>query len=357
MGTKNPPLVDVLPDKPLADHSAQLAHIRARHGLARHAPGQRVVESFLQGKSENTLAAYSRDLNKFAAWLRAEDRVQAVEALLSLPHGEANELAGIYRGDMLAQGLSPATINRRLTCLRQVVAIGNMLGIISWKLMVPAIEAEKYRETAGPGIEAVREMFAALDDGRLIRRDKNGHPLPSSERLNTRNRALLALLYDLALRRSAVCSLDMEHLDMDAGTAMVKIKGRHAREKKVLPEVTQRELKKWLEVRGPSPGAVFTGRGGKGRLTPSAIWRIIKSLGKAVGIRTWPHGLRHTAITDLLDQSDGNIRMAQEFSGHKNPATLQIYDDHRMAAGAKAAEMVATNRKQQLSKEEKNDSD
>jgi integrase len=42
-----------------------------------------------------------------------------------------------------------------------------------------------------------------------------------------------------------------------------------------------------------------------------------------------PHGLRHTAITAALDETNGNVRAAREFSGHASIEVLMRYDDNR----------------------------
>jgi integrase/recombinase XerC len=41
-----------------------------------------------------------------------------------------------------------------------------------------------------------------------------------------------------------------------------------------------------------------------------------------------PHGLRHTAITAVLD-AGASTRDAQRFSRHEDPRTLLRYDDNR----------------------------
>jgi site-specific recombinase XerD len=66
------------------------------------------------------------------------------------------------------------------------------------------------------------------------------------------------------------------------------------------------------------------------RLTGGGIWKIVRRLGAAAGltVRARPHGLRHTAITRLLDMG-ADLRDAAQFSRHKSIQTLFIYDDRR----------------------------
>jgi integrase/recombinase XerC len=75
---------------------------------------------------------------------------------------------------------------------------------------------------------------------------------------------------------------------------------------------------------------------------------LVARLAKAAGVDITPHGLRHTAITELLEATDSDVRMAQRFARHSNPATTMIYDDNRKhlaARGVKALEDHATSKK------------
>jgi integrase/recombinase XerC len=74
-----------------------------------------------------------------------------------------------------------------------------------------------------------------------------------------RDRALLRCLYDLGLRRAEVLNLDLEDLDLEAGTVAVLGKGRTSKVKLTLPPETRKALEAWIGVRGVAPGPLFTG--------------------------------------------------------------------------------------------------
>src|SRR5262249_29404237 len=80
---------------------------------------------------------------------------------------------------------------------------------------------------------------------------------------------------------------------------------------------------------------------GDGRLTGSALYQIVRRLGAAVGLKTGPHALRHSAITDALDLTGGDVRAVQRFSRHKDLRTLMIYDDRRTDVAGDVARKVA----------------
>src|SRR5437016_2270416 len=105
-------------------------------------PHERLIVAFLSGRSPRTLLAYGRDLDHFANWSNAPSRAEAARLLLSAAAGAANEAVLSYRSHLLACGLSPATVNRRLAALRSLVKLGEVLGLVNWHLQVPGIRSQ-----------------------------------------------------------------------------------------------------------------------------------------------------------------------------------------------------------------------
>lgn len=297
------------------------------------APGEpSLVAAFLAGRSPRTLRAYGEDLRDFAtfAGFPPEGLEAATAALLGAGQGEANRLALAYRAHLLERGLAPATVNRRLAALRSLVTLARTLGRCPWTLEVPSVASESYRDTAGPGAGGVRQLLGLLaeDDS------------PKA----TRDRALLRLLADLALRRAEAVALDVEDVDLEAGTVTILGKGRREPERLTLPSPTRAALAAWLAIRGASPGPLFPSldRARPGhRLTGHSVYRIVQALGRRVGLTVRPHGLRHAAITTALDANGGNLRATQRFSRHRDVRTLQRYDDNRADLAGETARLVA----------------
>jgi integrase/recombinase XerC len=299
--------------------------------LAAAGPGQRLLAAFLAGRSPQTVRAYRQDLADFAAFVGAASAPEAAQQWLACGPGAANERALGYKADLLGRGLAAATVNRRLAALRSLLKLGRTLGLVGWSLEVEGLRSEPYRDTRGPGRDGFRRMLSIL----ARRTDAKG----------LRDWALLRLLYDLGLRRKEVVGLDMEDLDLEGATVMILGKGRTSKEKLSLPAPTRRALWDWLQVRGATPGPLFTSldraKKGDGRLTGSALYQIVRRLGAAVGLKTWPHALRHSAITDALDLTGGDVRAVQRFSRHRDLRTLLIYDDRRTDVAGDVARKVA----------------
>jgi integrase/recombinase XerC len=163
-----------------------------------------------------------------------------------------------------------------------------------------------------------------------------------------RDRALLHLLFDLALRRAEVLGLDRADLDLSDGTLAVLGKGRTAKVSLTLPAETRAALAAWVRVRGPESGPLFRSfdraRKGAGRLSGTGLYLVVRELGRRTGLRVWPHALRHASITEALDLTGGDVRAVQKFSRHRDVRVLQRYDDCRRDLAGEVARKVAAGR-------------
>jgi integrase/recombinase XerC len=228
--------------------------------------------------------------------------------------------------------LAAITINRRLTALRSMIKLARTLGIIPWTLEIQGLKTEGYRDTRGPGRNGFRALLGML----------NGR----SDAKTVRDRAILRCLFDLGLRRNEVITLDLEDFDRQVGTLAVLGKGRTAKNTLTLPPQTKQALEAWLEARGHESGPLFLtmNRANQGdglRLTAAGLYGMVRELGRKAGLKVWPHGLRHSAITEALDATGGNIRAVQRFSRHKDARVVERYDDNRQDLAGEVARKVA----------------
>jgi integrase/recombinase XerC len=82
-------------------------------------------------------------------------------------------------------------------------------------------------------------------------------------------------------------------------------------------------------------------RKGSGRLSAAGLYALVRRLGEQAGLKVWPHGLRHAAITEALDRTGGAVRAVQRFSRHRDLRTLIVYDDRRVDLAGDVARQVA----------------
>ena len=148
-----------------------------------------------------------------------------------------------------------------------------------------------------------------------------------------RDRAILELLYGGGMRVAELVSLDLTSLDLREGRLRVLGKGRKER-LVLLGEPALAALRRYLGDGRPGLGrargggdeqALFLNRDGK-RLSARAVQIMVRETGTTLGLetRTYPHLLRHTFATHLLD-GGADLRIVQELLGHASASTTQIY--------------------------------
>ncbi len=292
-----------------------------------------VVADWLGDKSKDTQRSYKDSMDAFARFSGTNDVGAAVIALFALSHGEANLKALQFKNWLRAQKHAPGGINTRLSALRSFVTICHTVGLVPWTLYVKSEKAEVYKDTRGPGADGFDKMLSAAADQK--------HPEKAA-----RDIAILWLLYGQAIRREGVASLDLEHLKLKATPphVMVMLKGHRERTAMSLSPEVIGALKVWLKVRGDEAGPLFMNADpahkGDGRLCGNGIYRIVAAAGKKADLKVWPHALRHAGTTTALDETGGDLRAVQRFTGHKDVRVLMRYDDNRKDFGGEVAKAV-----------------
>jgi len=270
------------------------------------------AEAFLQavllqrGHSPHTVAMHRRGLAVWAEFARAEghnpERPSAVAC------------AG-YLQQLLASGLAPASVARRLASIRaycrESVRRGALPDDPTRGLRAPAMGE---RVPSALDLEDLEEMLDSFD----------------ASPAGLRDRAVLQLLYSAGLRVSECSELDAADVDLSAGLVRVLGKGRKERIVPIGKRAVKR-LREYLARRGElnsspqAPRALFLSKRGR-RLDRIAIWRLVKrALGRAgVTAAASPHTLRHSFATHLLDRG-ADLRAVQELLGHADIKTTEVY--------------------------------
>lgn len=299
----------------LADPGAVVAPATLEHV-------QGLIDLWLSQVAPTSARAYGTAVADFAHHVGIE--LEAAVLQLLRDRGQGHALALAYRASMISSGKAPNTINLRLAALRSLVNHARTLGLVDWSLEVAGVRAQPYRDTRGPGRAGFKELLRAAK--------------------NARDKAILWLLYGLALRRGEVCSLDLEHVQGD----VLQVKGKGSRERIpiTMPPPVRAAVGAWISERGTEAGALFRNqdraRKGTGRLDPSSINDLVGRLSERAGLgHVRPHGLRHAAVTEALEQTRGDVRAVQRFSRHADPRTLLRYDDNRSDMGGAVAALVA----------------
>lgn len=147
--------------------------------------------------------------------------------------------------------------------------------------------------------------------------------LDSHRRLALLTRAAFYLLWQGGMRVSEVEELRLEDLDFAQKRLSVR-DGKGKQDRTVyLTETTIHTLQEYLAVRGDGSGDhVFLYRNAP--LRRDLIRNQLKAAGERVGVKVYPHRLRHTCATQLLN-AGCRVTSIQRFLGHKDLASTMVY--------------------------------
>jgi integrase/recombinase XerD len=281
-----------------------------------------------RGAGTNTLAAYSRDLEDFSAYLKGNGR--------SIAKASTDDLRA-YLGELSRRGLRVTTVARRLSAIRQIY---RFLYAEGQRADDPAavLEGPK-RERVLPKTLTLAEVDHLL---RVAGKSDPAAPLPVRLRA-ARLACLFEMLYATGLRVSELVALPMSAARKDARVIIVRGKGN--RERLVpLNDAAKRAMAEYLSLLAQSErdhplpslprkreregrGWLFPSFGESGHLTRQHLARELKTLAGAAGLRAAqvsPHVLRHAFASHLL-HNGADLRVVQTLLGHADISTTQIY--------------------------------
>lgn len=256
--------------------------------------------------SENTLAAYTRDINEFVLFCNEKEIVKIDRVTeRTIRHFI------IYLNE---NSVTKSTIARKLSSLRQLFMFAIRQEYIEKnplnKIPNPKVK-RKLPEIIN--IDSYLEIFSLVDKENEVNESRQ-------------IKAIFELLYGCALRVSELCSLNLDSIDFYGASIRVLGKGSKTR---VVPLGSKSEevLRAYFDMLTTKSNSapLFTDEKGE-RITRHLVYRIVKKyLSKVTDIdKKSPHILRHSAATHMLD-NEADIMAVKEILGHENLSTTQIY--------------------------------
>ena len=272
---------------------------------------------FEKGLSKNTVDAYRRDLAVWRAFC-ASRRVEVRKT-------SSKHVTGYL--ECLREGKRPATTPYRPSSVaRMLVAVRALYRFLVREGHLDIDPTATVGSPKKP--RSIPKAIPLADVETLL-------SLPPKDLLGRRDRAVLETLYGAGLRISELVGLDVDDVDLDTGTVLVRMgKGSKSRQvpigraaRKALDDyfVTSRPELATRSQAGGSRGALFLNARG-GRLSRQGCWKILKGYAEGAGLegRVSPHTLRHSFATHMLD-AGADIRVVQELLGHASLSTTQVY--------------------------------
>jgi integrase/recombinase XerD len=282
-----------------------------------------------RGMSRHTVAAYRRDLNRYAdylAQLGVTDPSQVTSAMIGNYGGRLRDgIAGPDGDAWIEAPLAKASVARAVIAVRSLhrfAVTEGLTGDDPARTVRPPKPPRRLPKALS--LEQVQAMLAI--------------PATDTE-VGVRDAALLELLYGTGIRISEAVALDVDEVDRLARAPAgepapgLRVLGKGGKERIVpVGSYARRALDAYLVrgrpvfvARGRGTAALFVNTRG-GRLSRQSAWAVLRSVAEKAGITAdvSPHTLRHSYATHLLD-GGADIRVVQELLGHASVTTTQIY--------------------------------
>jgi integrase/recombinase XerC len=271
-------------------------------------------EDFLSSErnySKHTLKAYIADIKEFGLVLKDMGLISADNGEIDFAHMDETPIRTFI--SRLYGKNKRVSISRKLASIRTFFEFLIRNGTIKSNpaKLVPTPKGEKRL----PTFLTVDEVVKLVET-------------PGSDNVyESRDRAILELLYSCGLRVSELVGINLNNLDLTSMS--VKVLGKGNKERMVpLGSKACAAIKTYISQRldlKPEDDYLFVNSRG-GRLSTRSIDRIIKKYAAISGIpkNISPHVLRHTFATHLLG-GGADLRSIQEMLGHKSLSTTQRY--------------------------------
>ncbi len=278
-----------------------------------------------KGLSIKSIENYKNFLKQFAGWLKKTKQDRLLPRELTQDHIYKYRLY-LSRQINKRNGkiLNKNTQNYYLIALRALLIYFSKNNIAS----LPSENVGLTKQFKAPKIK-----FLNLDQIEKLLLSPDIH-----DKAGLRDRAMLEVLFSTGLRVGELINLDRDQINIEYAkkhkldSLELPITGKGGYTRTIYFSNRAIEwLTRYIEKRNDGQKALFINykkdnMGGNKRLTARSVDRIIKKYAGMAGLpsNTTPHTIRHSYATDLLEQGV-DLRVIQEFLGHRNISTTQIY--------------------------------
>lgn len=270
----------------------------------------RAYENYLakvKQASANTVSSYMRDIRQFSQWLKANEKIDVIDA------NQQNISA--YLSFLEEEGRSGATLSRSLASLKNFYSYVVSTGFLE---KTPVVEIHVDRgEKKAPQILSGKEIELLLSQPVCV--DAKGF----------RDKAMLEVMYATGIRVTELISLNIDDVNLDLG--IIKCAG--GRKSRAIPlyPAALKALSQYIDhvrtgmIADPDEQALFVNVSGI-RMSRQGFWKILKYYQNTAHIdkEITPHTLRHSFAVHLLENG-ADIGSVQELMGHSDISSTQVY--------------------------------
>jgi integrase/recombinase XerD len=263
--------------------------------------------------SANTVMAYRNDLTQFADYLT-----------VSMPSDAGwpdinPEVVSAYVAKLDEHKYTASTSARKIAALKT---------LFHWLGQRELVKDDPTAQVRSPKVEKRAPRLLSEDEVAQLFDAASKMPAPRS----LRDRALLEVIYSTGMRVSEAINLRLSDVDLNAATVKCAGRGKRQRSAPLTPQAAT-ALRDYLDnARTDMLGSgsatadyVFLNPLGT-KLTRQAVWQLTRQYAQQAGIQgeLTPHTLRHSRAAHMINNGE-DIRRVQEWLGHANLATTQMY--------------------------------
>lgn len=291
---------------------------------------------FNLGLAPNTIAAYGRSLEDYLCFCTrchvdastaSREHIAAYVRDLVIRPNRRNPPAHVSSPPT---GLANATLQLRLTAIR-----------LFHDYLIE--EGLRHDNPVGRGRYTPRKGFGGSGERGFVPRLRRLPWIPSDDQWKAileaarseplRNRVMLALAYDGALRREELCSLRTDDIDPARRLLSIRPETTKSRQQRVVPysSATSTLYAAYLEQRrrlSRERGPLFLSESHRNRAAAISIWtwsKVVQAIARRSCVsRLTTHTFRHLCLTDLA-RAGWDIHEIATFAGHRSPQTTLLY--------------------------------
>jgi len=257
--------------------------------------------------SNNTVKAYQIDLTQFQNYLE--------ETYESVLQKAKHQMVRSWLAQMLDYGISPRTVNRKITTLKSFYKFLLKNDIINENptiKVVPPKMSKKLPVFVEEG--QMRQLLDELDFG--------------YDYAGLRDKLMIELFYSTGIRQAELINLKIK--DIDLSSSIIKVLGKRNKERLIPLTIELRQkIDVYLKLRAELPVKdssylLLTNKGKK--LYPVLVYRRVNYyLSQVTSLdKKSPHVLRHTFATHMLNNG-ADLNAIKELLGHANLSATQVY--------------------------------
>ena len=248
----------------------------------------------IKGYSKNTITSYKTDIKKYFEYINK--------------HNKNYDEIEKYIQSLSKSKYAKSTVNRK---------IASISSFFNWCINQKKLNIKDIKQIKN--IKTERKLPTILTSNYI---NNLLDTIPTSTSKEIRDRTIIEILYSSGLRVSELTNLKVNDFKNNKSLKVLG-KGNKVR---ILPMTDKsfNYMNLWIskyrsEYKNEKSGNyIFLGvRGGK--ISDREIQRIVN-----LRLGTFPHSIRHTFATHLLD-GGADLRVVQEMLGHTDPSTTQIY--------------------------------